>query len=276
MFVSSFSFSFSTFPFTPSPSFGLVTEFVGPFSFNTSACLLFAVDDRVTLLSLDMGEGRVVTFRALVRVTPLEPAFTAIERNLEAFVGLGAGSLDGAGGCSFALPLPFSSASTVPDAKGGAGAVGAASTFAGVVIAGDISGESCFSGGCGFGIVGATGRIDSGSGTRLAGGLEVEGTSGYGRMGIGGSTEADLARATRWGGGVGDLEGNRKDSGLGCGGIRCEGCLVGMGLGCGFGFDGGSSCGGCGGCGGSTGRSMFMGSVAGSLFGRSGGVDGSD
>ena len=75
----------------------------------------------------------------------------------------------------------------------------------------------------------------SGSGARPIEVLEVDGSRGYGSAGIGGSTEPDLDRETRWGGGVGDLGGSGKDSGFGCGGMRCEGCRVRPGLGSCFG-----------------------------------------
>ena len=102
MLASSFlcwPFSFSTFPSSPSSPFDFVARFVRPFSFsfNTSASLLFAVDDRVTLRSLDIGVGRTETFVALVRVTPLGPAFAVMDRNFEAFIDFVTGSFDGPG-----------------------------------------------------------------------------------------------------------------------------------------------------------------------------------
>lgn len=188
----------------------------------------------MTLLSLEIGVCRTAPFVALVRVTPLGPA-SVVERNLEVFVDFAAGSLEGPGACSFALPLPSSSGWAVPGAGGNSGAT---SGFGGFVVGGN-SGESDSLDGCGSGIVGATGGTGSGSDAGTAGGLEVEGSSGYGSAGIGGSTETDLDRAVRWEGGVGDLEGSGKDNGFGCGGIRCEGCLVGLSLGSRFGTDGG-------------------------------------
>ena len=56
---------------------------------------------------------------------------------------------------------------------------------------GVVSDGSRFSGGWGSGIVGATGGTGSGSGAGPFEALEVEGTSGYGSAGIGGSTETD-------------------------------------------------------------------------------------
>ena len=210
------------------------------------------MDDRVTLRSLDIGVGRTMTFVALVRVTPPGPLFT-VDRNPVNLIGFAAGSFDGPGVGSTALPFPFSSDSTVPGAGVGTGAEAGAGTTTSAVVGGVtegvISDGPCFSGGCGSGIVKTTGGIGSSSGSGSSAGgpfeaLEVEGTSGYGSAGIGGSTEPDLDRETRWEGGVGDLEGKRNDSGLGCGGIRCEGCLVMTGLGFGLGSDGSSGCGG--------------------------------
>ena len=273
--VSSFpSFSFSTFPFSPSPPFDWGAVFGGAvfFSFNTSACLSFAVDDLVTLRSLDIGVGRTETFVALVRVTPLGRAFTMVERNPEAFMTFAAGSLDGPETCSTTLPFTFSSGSAVSGAGGGAGVGTTTSAVVGGIMEVAVSDGSEFLGGCESGIVGATDGIGSGSGTGPFEMLEVEGTSGYGSAGIGGSTETDLDRETRWEGGVGDLEGNRNDNGFGCGGIRCEDRLVGEGLGSGLDSNGGSSCGW--GCGGGAGRSMSMRFlVAVSSRRRGGGVD---
>ena len=132
-------------------------------------------------------------------------------------------------------------------AGGGTGGGTAISVAVGRGVGGITSDESCFSGGCGSGIVGETGSSGSGADAAPAKTLQVEGISGYGSAGIGGSTETDLERETRWEGGVGDLEGNRNDSGFGCGGIRCEDRLVKLALGSGFGTDGGSGRGrGCG------------------------------
>jgi len=239
------SFSFSAFPVSSLHSFGLVVRLVEPFSssfsfsFNTSACLLLAVDDRVTLPSLDIGVGRAATFVVLVRVTPLGPEFAVLERNLEALVDFVMGSLDGFGGCSFALPLSFSPDSAVLGAGSGIESGTAGSVVAGVVVEGINSNESYFSG-CGSGITEATGKMGSGSGAGPFEAFEVEGNSGYGSAGIGSSTETDLDLEMRWEGGVGDLEGNRNDRGFGCGGIRWEGCLVSPDLGSGFDCDGGS------------------------------------
>ena len=155
----------------------------------------------------------------------------------------------------------------------GAGAGAATSVVVDGVMEKVISDESRFSGGWKSGIVGATGRTGSGSGAGSFEALEVKGTSGYGSAGIGGSTETDLDRATRWEGGEGDREGNRNESGFGCGGTRCEDRLVGLGLGSGRDSDGGSGCGGS--CSRGAGGSMFMGSVVAALLGR-GGVDDSD
>jgi len=275
-FVSFFSFSFSTFPVSPLSPFGWVARFVEPFSFsfNTSACLLLAVDDRVTLPSLDIGVGREVAFVALVRVTPLGPAFAALERNLEALVDFVTGSLDGSGAFSFALPFPFSPDSVVSGAGGGTKSGTTGSVVTGVVVKGVSSDGTCFSG-CGSGIIEAAGKIDSGSGAGPFEAFEVNGSSGYGSAGIGGSAETDLDLETRWEGGVGDLEGNRNDSGFGCGGIRWDDCLVGPDLESGFDCDGSSGC-GCGfGCGGGAGGSRFMASVVVSSLGGRGEVDGS-
>ena len=235
---SSLSFPLSAFSVSPPSTFGLATTIVGPapFSFNASASLIFAVDDLVTLPSLEMGVGRAVPFVAFVRVTPLGPAPVVLERNLEVFVDFAVGSLEGPKTCSFALPFPFSSGTVVSDAGGGTG-VGATGPGSGGSVEGGNSGGSCFSGGCGANIIGATGRTGSGSG---AGSFEIEasevnGISGYGSADIGGSTETDLNREARWEGGVGDLEGSRKDSGFGCGGIRCGDFWVITGLGSRFG-----------------------------------------
>ena len=198
----------------------------------------------MTLPSLDIGVGRAVPFVVLVRATPLGPAFAVLGRNLDALIDFVTGSLDGFGGCSFALPLSFSPGSAVSGAGGGTESRATGSVIAGVVVEGVNSDESCFSG-CGSGIIEATGEIGSGSGARPFEMFEVEGSSGYGSVGMGGSTETDLDLETRWEGGVGDLEGNRNDSGFGCGGIRWEGCLVSPGLESGFDRDGGSGC-GCG------------------------------
>lgn len=230
----------------------------------------------MTLPSLDIGVGRAVAFVALVRVTPLGPALARAERNLEALVDFVMGNLDGCGACSFALPLPFSPGSVVSGAGGSIESGVIVSAAAGSAVGGAGSDEPCFSG-CGFGIVGVMGRTGSGSSAKLFKAFEVEGSNGYGSAGIGGSTEPALDLATRWEGGVGDLEGNRKGSGFGCGGIKYKGCSVGPGLGSGLGCDGGSDC-GCGcdcGCGGA-GGSRFMGSVVASLLGGRGGIDGSD
>ena len=70
----------------------------------------------------------------------------------------------------------------------------AASVIVDGVMEGVISDESRFSSGWGSGIVGATGGTGSGSGAGPFEALEVEGTSGYGSAGIGGSTETDLDR----------------------------------------------------------------------------------
>ena len=103
------SFSVPTFPLSPPPPFGLVVGIVGPFSlsFGSSASLLFAVDDRVTLRSLDIGVGRTAALAVFVRFTPLGPAF-AVERNPGTFIGFVTGSLDGPGARSSTLPFPFS------------------------------------------------------------------------------------------------------------------------------------------------------------------------
>ena len=195
----------------------------------------------MTLRSLDIGVGRAAAFVAFVRVTPLGPAFLMVERNPRTFVGFVTGSLDGSGARSSVLPFPFSSGSTLSGTVGSTGAGTTISSAVGGGVEGITSDESCFSGGCGSGIVGETGNSGSGSGCNAgpSEGLEVEGTSGYGSAGIGGSTETDLERETRWEGGVGDREGNRNDSGFGCGGIRCEDRLVRPALGSGFGSDGG-------------------------------------
>lgn len=274
--MSSFtSFSSPTFPVSPPPPSDLVASPAGPFSFspNASACLLFAVDDRVTLLSLDIGVCRAAILVAFVRVTPLGPAFAVAERNLEAFVDFVAGSLDGPGACSFTLPLPFSSGSTVSGA-GGTGAGAAASGVVGVTAEGGISDGSCFSDGCGSAIVGAIGGSGSGSGAGPIEGSEVEGNSGYGSAGMGGSMETDLDLTIRWEGGAGGLEGNGKDSGVGCGEIMFRDCFVGRGLISGLDSDGGPDSGWD--CGEETGGSRFIGSVVVSLSRRRGEVGGSD
>jgi len=153
----------------------------------------------VTLPSLDIGVGRAVTLVAFVRVTPLGPAFTVAERNLEAFVDFVAGSLEGPGACSSAFPFPFSS-DTGGGTRAGATASVVVGAIVGVIMRGIPSDGSCFSGGCGSGIVGATGGTGSGSGSGSGGGpfeaSGAEGTSGYGSAGIGGSTETDLGRGT--------------------------------------------------------------------------------
>lgn len=217
----------------------------------------------MTLLSLDIGVGRVGAFVVFVRVTPLGPAFAMVGRNSGTFAGSAAESLDCSGACSSALPFPFSFGSIVSGAGGTTGVGSAISVVVGGNVGGTGSGELPFSGGCESGIVGATGRTGSGSGAGPADMSGVEGTSGYGSAGIGGSTETDLERETRWEGGEGDLEGKRNDNGFGCGGIRCEYCLVRVGLGSGWDADGMSDRGG--GCGKGTGRSMFMGSVVAAL-----------
>ena len=194
------------------------------------------MDDRVTLPSLDIGVGLVATFVVLVRVTPLEPEFAVLERNLEALVDFVMGSLDGFGGCSFALPLPFSPDSAVSGAGSGIESGTAGSVVAGVIVGGTSSDESRFSG-CGSGITEAAGKIGSGSGAGPFQAFKVKGNSGYGSAGIGGSTETDLDLEMRWEGGVGDLEGNRNDRGFGCGGIKWEGCLVSPDFGSGFDCD---------------------------------------
>lgn len=171
-----------------------------------------------------------MAFVVLVRVTPLGPAFAVVGRNLEALADLIAGNLDAT--CAFALPLPFSPGAVVSGGGGGVGSGTTASVVAGTVLEGIGSVESCISG-CRSGIVGAMGA-GSGPGTK------VEGTIGYGSAGIGGSTEVDLELAARWEGGVGDLEGKGNGSGFGCGGIKCEGCLVSPGVVFGFDGDGGS------------------------------------
>lgn len=224
----------------------------------------------MTLPSLDIGVGRAVTFVALVRVTPLGPAFAALERNLEALVDFVTGSLDGSGAFSFALPFPFSSDLAVSGAGGDTKSGTTGSVVTGVVVEGVSSDESRFSG-CGFGIIEAVGRICSCSGAGPFEAFEIKGSSGYGSAGIGGSAETDLDLETRWEGGVGDLEGNRNDNGFGCGGIRWDGCLVGPDLESGFDCDGSSGCG----CGGGTGGSRFMESVVVSSLGGRGEVDGS-
>jgi len=224
----------------------------------------------VTRPSLDIGVGRAVTLVALVRVTPLGPAFTALERNLEALVDFVTGSLDGSG--AFSFPFPFSLDSAVSGAGGGTKSGATGPVVTGAVVEGVSSDESRFSG-CGSGTIEATGEICSGSGAGLFKAFEVKGSSGYGSAGIGGSAETDLDLETRWEGGVGDLEGNRNDSGFGCGGIRWDGCLVGPDLESGFGCDGSSGC-GCG-CGGEAGGSRFMGSVVVSSLGGREEVDGS-
>lgn len=241
MYIPAFVSSFPSFSLSISLPFSLVARFVGffSFSFNTLACLLFAVDDRVTLPSLDIGVGRAVTFVVLVRVTPLGPAFAVVERNLEAFVDFAAGNLDGSGVCSFTFALPSPPDSAVSGTGSGGGAT--ASVVVGVVIGGINSDESCFSSGCVSAIVGATGGTGSGAGLFEV--SEVEGSSGYGSAGMGGSTEADLDLAMRWEGGVGDLEGNENGSGLVCGGIRWEGRSIRSGLGPGFDCDGDFGCG---------------------------------
>jgi hypothetical protein len=157
----------------------------------------------VTLPSLDIGVRRTAPFVAFVRVTPLGPAFAGVERNPKAFIGFVVGSLDGPGVCSSALPFPFSSGSVISGAGGGTGAGITASVVTGGVVKGVTSDKSSFSGGCGSGIVRATGRTGSGSGSVSDSGigpfeaLEVEGISGYGSAGIGGSTETDLDRGGR-------------------------------------------------------------------------------
>lgn len=207
----------------------------GSFSLNASTCLLLAVVDLVTLPSLDIGVGRAVPFVVFVRVTPLGPAFVVLERNLEVLVDFAAGSLEGPGGRSFALPLPFSS-DTVVSTAGGCTVVGIEVPGPGSTVEAGNLGEPCFSGACGSDIVGAS--EGTGSGTGSLGALEDGGSSGYGSAGIGGSTETDLDREARREGGVGDLEGSRKDNGFGCGGMRCEGCLARAGLGSRFCSDG--------------------------------------
>ena len=173
----------------------------------------------MTLPSLDIGVGRAVAFVVLVRVTPPGPAFAVLERSLEALVDFVTGNLDGSGACSFSFSLPFSPGSTVSGTGGGTES-GATDSVVGCIVVGGVnSGESGFSG-CGSGIIEATGKIGSGTGTGLFEAIEVEGSSGYGSAGIGGSTETDLDLETRWEGGVGDLEGNGNDNGFGCGGIR--------------------------------------------------------
>jgi len=168
-----------------------------------------------------------MTFVVLVRVTP---AFAVLERNLEALIDFVTGSLDGSGAFSFALPLPFSPDSAMSDAGGGTKSGATCSVVTCIVVEGAGSDESHFSG-CRSGTIGATGEIGFGSGAGPFEAFEVKGSSGYGSAGIGGSAETDLDLETRWEGGVGDLEGNRNDSGFGCGGIRWDGCLVGPGLG---------------------------------------------
>lgn len=250
-------------------SFGLGATFVSPapFSFSASACLVFAVDDLVTLPSLDIGVGRVLPFVALVRVTPLGPAPVVLERNLEVLVDFTVGSLEGPGAGSLILPFPFSSGTVAAlDAGGGTGVRFTASGSGGSVDGGN-SDESCSSGSCGFDIVGATGRTSSGFGAGSFEASEVDGISGYGSTDIGGSTETDLNREARWEGGVGDLEGSRKDSGFGCGGMRCEDCWVIIGLGSRFGSSRTSDRGGGGGEG--VGVSMLMGSAGAWVSGRS-------
>ena len=192
--LSSFlSFSFSVIPVSPLAPFGLVPAFTGPvpLSGNASTCLFLAVDDLVTLLSLDIGVGRTVPFVALVRVTPLGPAFTMAGRNLGGFVGFAAGRLDGPGVGSFALPFPFRSGSVMSVAGGGTG-VGIVASGSEGSMGGGNPGGSCFSGGRGSGIVGGAGGAGSGSGTRPLEVLEVDGNNEYGSVGIGGSTEPDL------------------------------------------------------------------------------------
>lgn len=209
--------------------------------------------------SLDIGVDRTVAFVVLVRVTPLGPVFIVTERSLEALVDLLAGSLDGSATCAFALSLPFSPGATVSGGGTGTGAGTTDPVVAGMASEGTDSDESCFSG-CRSDIVGTT---SAGSGPST----KVEGIIGYGSAGIGGSMETDLELAGRWEGGVGDLEGKGNGSGLGCGGIRCEGCLVSPGIIFSFDGDGGSGCGcGCGCCRGA-GGSRFIGSVAVSSLG---------
>ena len=216
----------------------------------------------MTLFSLDIGVGRVVTLVAFVRVTPLGPVFAAVERNLEALVDFVAGSLDCSGTRSFTLPLPFSSGSGLSGTGSDTGAGATGSVVAGVAVYEVSSDESCFSG-CGSGGAGSCSGVGAGS----LEAFEVEGSSGYGSAGIGGSTEADLDLETRREGGVGDLEGSGNDRGFGCGGIRWEGRLIDPGLGSGFDGDGGSGC-SCGlGCGKGSGGSRSMESVI-SLLGR--------
>lgn len=232
-FLSSFpSLSVSTFSVSPLVSFGLAVTLAGSgsFSFNASACLLLAVVDLVTLPSLDIGVGRAVPFVVFVRVTPLGPGFAVLERNLEVFVDFAAGSLESPGGRSFALPLPFSSDKIVSTAGGCTGVGFEVSGPGGTMEAGN-SGEPCFSGGCGSDIDGASEGTGSGSGAGSLEALEAGGSIGYGSAGIGGSTETDLDREARREGGVGDLEGSRKDNGFGWGGMRCEVCLARTGLG---------------------------------------------
>jgi len=118
----------------------------------------------VTLLSLDIGVGRMVTFVALVRVTPLGPALVVVERNPGTFIGFVTGSLDGSGARSSGLPFPFSSGSTLSGTVGNTGAGTAISAAVGGGAEGVTSDESCFSGGCGSGIIGETGNSGSGSG----------------------------------------------------------------------------------------------------------------
>ena len=193
--------------------------------------------------------GRTVAFVVLVRVTPLGPAFVVAERGLGTLIDLIAGSLDAT--CAFALP--FSPGAAASDGGRGAGAGTTDPVAVGTVLEGIDSGESCLSG-CRFGIIGAMGAGSS-SGTK------AEGTIGYGSTGIGGSTETDLEPAARWEGGEGDLEGKGNGSGFGCGGIKCEGCLVSLGVVFGLDGDGGFGCDcGCS-CGGGAGGSRFIGSV---------------
>lgn len=233
----------------------------------------------MTLPSLDIGVGRAGTFVVLVRVTPLGPVFAAVDRSLEALVNFVVGSLDGSGTCSFALPLSFSPGSVVSGTGGGSGAGVTTSVVAGVIVEGIDSGALCFSDGCRSIISGATSGTGPGSGAgsfEALGfeALEVEGSSGYGSAGIGGSTETDLDLETRWEGGVGDLEGNGKGSGLGCGGIRWGGRLVRPSLGSGFDCDWDAG----GGFGKGAGGSRFIGSVVASLLllGRREEADGND
>lgn len=193
-------FSFSVVPISPLFLWEFVVVFTGPASFSSNAllCLLFAVDDLVTLFSLDIGVARTVPFVALVRVTPLGPAFTVAERNLDVFVDFVTGGLilEGPRGCSFALPFPSLSTSVVSFAGGAIGVGVVTFGFEDSMTRGN-SDESRFSGGGGSGIVEVEGATGSESGVGVLEVLEVDGSNGYGSTGIGGSTEPDLDRETR-------------------------------------------------------------------------------